>query len=80
MALGVGRLALVDHSSCYRASRLNTAFDVAGLLQVEDIGCCDCRLSRSPGTSQVDNMKKQPSWQDLLMGFCWLRCMEGGSC
>ena len=52
------------------------AFDVTELLQVEDIGRCDCRLSRSPGTSQADDMKKQPSWQDLLMGFCWLRCMR----
>jgi hypothetical protein len=69
-------MALVDHSSCYRASSLNTAFDVTGPLQVEDIGYCDCRLSPYPGASQADNMKKQPSWQDLLMGFCWLRCMR----
>lgn len=63
-------MALVDHSSCYRASSLNPAFDLTGLLEVEDIGCCDCRLGQSPGTSQADNMRKQPSWQDLLMSFC----------
>jgi hypothetical protein len=76
MTLGAGRLALVDHSSCYRTSSLNTVFDVTGLLQVEDVGCCDCCSNRSPGTSQADNMKQQPSWQDLLVGFCWLRCMR----
>jgi hypothetical protein len=76
MALRAGRLALVDHSSCYRMSSLNMAFDVTGLLQVEDVGCCDCCSNRSPGTSQADNMKKQPSRQDLLVGLCWLRCMK----
>jgi hypothetical protein len=76
MALGPGRLALVDHSSCYRTSSLNTEFDLTGLVRVEDVGCCDCCSNRSPGTSQADNMKKQPSWQDLPVGFCWFGCMR----
>ena len=55
------------------------AFDVTELLQVEDIGRCDCRLSQSPGTSQADDMKKQPSWQDLY-GFLLASPYESGSC